>query len=182
MPAHLMRLTIFDASHFEYFRTVFAKEFALFFKNQSWTQTLLHYAYMEPSICHAALSISSRNRDDYFPMLTWDDPGHTKSVAEYSLLQYGLAIQHLNSRLDTSIASLELATFASILFAYIEGLQNTISSVQVHLRGGLALAQSLKQHSPDGDLFESDLWQILEQVQQIETVYRRSKMNPPAHS
>ncbi|KIW89119.1 uncharacterized protein Z519_09971 [Cladophialophora bantiana CBS 173.52] len=175
LPDHMLGMTSFEVSHFEYFRRVCARDLALYFESPSWESLVLRYAHMEPSIYHAALSISSMSKNDYYPTTTMPssyDPGgqNTTSPSEYCLAQYSLAIQRLNARLDRSIESVELAAFASILFIYIEGMQGYKTSMHIHLRGGLALARCLQHLSPNVGYLEFALWQIQEQVEQIEAI------------
>ncbi|KIW28235.1 uncharacterized protein PV07_07914 [Cladophialophora immunda] len=192
LPSHLCALDSFEASTFEYFRHVCARDFALYFESPWWGALVLRYALAEASIYHAALAISSMSRHNYYPTTTTTTtsyvPEHhscnhthsqSHSAAEYCLAQYTLAIQRLNARLDSSVASVELAAFASILFIYIEGMQGSTRSMHVHLRGGLALVQSLLQLvAPNVGYLEWALWQIREQVQQIEAVRSNDQENP----
>ncbi|OQV10814.1 Fungal Zn2-Cys6 binuclear cluster domain-containing protein [Cladophialophora immunda] len=195
LPSHLCALDSFEASTFEYFRHVCARDFALYFESPWWGALVLRYALAEASIYHAALAISSMSRHNYYPTTTTTTttttsyvPEHhscnhthsqSHSAAEYCLAQYTLAIQRLNARLDSSVASVELAAFASILFIYIEGMQGSTRSMHVHLRGGLALVQSLLQLvTPNVGYLEWALWQIREQVQQIEAVRSNDQENP----
>ncbi|OAP58568.1 hypothetical protein AYL99_07658 [Fonsecaea erecta] len=179
-----------EASNFDYFRRVCARDFALYFESPWWEGVVLRYAHAEPSIFHAALSISVMSRTNYHPpspasplssssSTSWDHryPGQPHplhnadldSAAEYCLAQYLLAIRQLNARLDSSVASVELAAFASILFVYIEGMHGSTRSMHIHLRGGLALVRTLDARmSPNVGHLGWALRQIREQVEQIE--------------
>ncbi|OAL30711.1 hypothetical protein AYO22_01331 [Fonsecaea multimorphosa] len=189
LPSHMRDMGDCEATNFEYFRSVCARDFALYFESPLWEALVLRYALAEESIFHAALAISSMSRNSYCPTASssssWYDPGHTSSSAaasEYCLAQYTLAIRRLNARLHLHprcVASIELAAFASILFIYIEGMQGFTKSMHVHLRGGLALVRSLDHQqrlSPTCDVgyLEWALWQVREQVEEIEAVGRNS--------
>jgi hypothetical protein len=122
LPDHMVNLCDQESVLFDYFRLVCAKDFALCFESVPWKTLVLQYTRAEPAIYHAALSISALTRSNYHPTVSWNAPlRRTESVSEFWLAQYSLAIRTLNSRLDSSVESIELATIASILFVYIKG-------------------------------------------------------------
>jgi hypothetical protein len=168
-PRHLIDLNSFEASFFEYFRLVCSRDLALYFESPWWEGLVLEYVHAEPSIYHAAIAISSMSRNEYYPTTTWNDPGRTRSSAEYCLTQYNQAVRCLNHRLDSSVESIELAIIASILFIYIEGMQGRTVLMRMHLEGGLALVRS-GAHSPNAGNLQAALLQIQDQVREIQSV------------
>ena len=123
LPHHMRNLTHAETSHFDYFRLVCARDFALCLESEMWESLLLRSAHLEPSICHAAFAIAALSRHHYSPQQVSYDLGRTSSAIEFSILHYNLAIQALNRRLEGSIRSSELAVLASILFIHIEAFQ-----------------------------------------------------------
>jgi hypothetical protein len=171
----MVNLTRFEADHMDYFRAHCTTSWAKYFENPLWENLTLEFAYREPSIYHATLAIAALTRC-YLnrPSIFYCDPKHSNtSVVEYSTEQYTMAIQCLNSRLDESSDSIELATLGSVLFIHIEWLQSTTTDdnndainlrlkqsktqIAVHFRGGLRLVQNLRCASRDADHLESAL-------------------------
>jgi hypothetical protein len=66
------------------------------------------------------------------------------------MMQYNLAIQELNNRLDSSARSWELALMGSIVFIAIEVLQEHEDKIQMHLRSAFAI---LNAHADIGTHF-----------------------------
>ncbi|PMD48021.1 hypothetical protein L207DRAFT_357 [Hyaloscypha variabilis F] len=174
LPPHLRNFTHAEASHFDYFRLVSARDFALCFESALWESLLLRSAHLEPSICHAALAIAALSRHQYSPKQVWDDTGRTSSAIEFCILHYNVAIQVLNKRLRPSIRSSELAVLASILFIHIEAFQEfqnsegTSNLISAHLNGGLAIVHNLKSMSQNIDHLETALDHIRNQIEQFE--------------
>ena len=174
LPHHMRNLTHAEASHLEYFRLVCARDFALCLDSEIWESLLLRSAYLEPSICHAAFALAALSRHGYAPKQVWHDLGRTSSVNEFSMLHYYRAIQALNSRLEATIRSSELAVLASILFIHIEAFQNfpnveeCSSLISTHLNGGLAIVYNLKSMSQNIDHLETALNHIRNQVEGFE--------------
>ena len=129
-----------DTVHFEYFRLVCAKEFALYFELPPWETTLLRVVHTEPCLHHAALALGALSRSRY-------QPGSLRSLhqstspIEYATTQYSLAIERLNNRLDASSYSYELAVLASIIFIALEVLQEHGNQVQALLRISWAILE-----------------------------------------
>lgn len=161
--------TSFESSHFEYFRNVCAKELVLYFENELWESLVLRTAHTEPTIYHATLAIAALSRSRYFPMDLCYGSGSNKSAVQYAMAQYGLAIGALNRRLDKTTESAELAVLSSILFINIEFFHSNENHggprlVLIHLQGGLAVLQSLKEASRHTEYLESALLHIRSQV------------------
>lgn len=168
LPDHMANLCHEELVLFDYFRLVCAKDFALCFESAPWEALILQYTRTEPAIYHAALSISALTRSNYHPTVSWHAPLHsTESVSEFCLAQYNLAIRTLNSRLDSSAESIELAMIASILFVYIEGFHGYTALMEMHLHGGLALSESLR---PSSGHLASALWQLQQQVHHMKQI------------
>ncbi|KAE9377393.1 hypothetical protein N431DRAFT_402320 [Stipitochalara longipes BDJ] len=173
LPVHMRNLTHAEASHFDYFRLVSARDFALCFESATWESLLLRNVQLEPSIGHAALAIAALSRHQYSPTQVWHDPGRTSSAIEFSILHYNLAIQILNRRLEKSIGSSELAALASILFIHIEAFQEFQDSerfsnlIFAHLNGGLAIVHSLKKSSQNIEHLGTALNHIRNQIEQF---------------
>jgi hypothetical protein len=174
LPHHMRSLTHAEASHFDYFRLVCARDFALCLESAPWESLLLRSVHLEPSIAHAALAIAALSRHHYSPTRVWYDPGNTTSALEFSIVHYNLAIQILNRRLEESIGSSELAVLASILFIHIEAFQKFQNSegfsnlISAHLTGGLAIVHRLKSQSQNIDYLETALDHIRNQIEQFE--------------
>jgi hypothetical protein len=170
----MRNLTHAEASHFDYFRLVCARDFALCLESAPWENLLLQNMHLEPSIGHAALAIAALSRNHYSPMQIWYDPGNTTSAIEFSIVHYNLAIQTLNGRLEESIESSELAVLASILFIHIEAFQEFQNSegfsnlISAHLIGGLAIVRSLRSLSQNIDHLKTALNHIRNQIEQFE--------------
>jgi hypothetical protein len=143
-------------------------------ESASWESLLLRHVHLESSICHAALAIAALSTHHYSPTQAWYDPGSTSSAIEFSIVHYNLAVQILNGRLEGSTGSSELAVLASILFIHIEAFQEYQNSeafpnlLSAHLKGGLAIVQSLKSLSQNVDYLEAALDHIRNQIQQFE--------------
>jgi len=164
LPTYGPSRSSFEANLFDFFRLVCAKEFALLFGNPLWENLVLSTAHAEPSMYHATLAISALSRMHYSTAENFSDLGYNCSVNEYSLLQYNLAIQFLNTRLDGSAQSAWLAVLGSIIFINIDFLRGQFTLTSVHLCGGLSLVQDLKHISHNTECFEDALHQIRDQV------------------
>ena len=90
--------------HMEFFCTICAPEFSLFYELSVWETINLQGTLVEPALHYAALAIGSLSRSRYYP-----DLQQTSSAIHFSIRQYGLAIQALYYRLDGSSHALELA-------------------------------------------------------------------------
>lgn len=163
LPKHSDSPSSVEANLFDFFRHVCAKEFSLFFEHAMWEALILRTAHTEPSIYHAALATSALTKALYYAELPWSDPG-TASANEYALMQYNLAIQRLNARLDGSAQSIWLAILGSIIFINIEFLQGHATLTAMHLRGGLSLVRNFRLRSSDSEHFENALHYISNQV------------------
>jgi hypothetical protein len=176
LPYHLHNLTHIQASHFDYFRHVCARDFVVCFDSTPWESLVLQNAYLEPSIYHAALAIAALSRHHYSPGHAWYDPGDTISAFEFSMIHYSLAIQALNGKFEESVGKSKLAVLASILFIHIEafqGFQNIKESpnlISAHLKGGYAILKYLKSLSQDIDYLETGLNHIRDQILQFEQI------------
>ncbi len=174
LPHHMRNLTHAEASHFDYFRLVCARDFVLCLESAPWESLLLQSVQLEPSIYHAALAIAALSRHQYSPTQVWCDPRSTSSATEFCIVHYNLAIQLLNGRLEGSIRSSELAVLASILFIHIEAFQKFQNSegfsnlISAHLNGGLAIVHNLKSLSQNIDHLETALNHIQNQIEQFE--------------
>jgi hypothetical protein len=174
LPYHMRNLTHAEASRFDYFRLVCARDFALCLDSVPWKSLLLQSVHLEPSISHAALAIAALSRHYYSPTQVWYAPGSTRSAIEFSMVHYNLAIQTLNGRLDVSIGSSKLAVLASILFIHIEAFQEFQNSegfpnlISAHLNGGLAIMHSLKSLCQNMDHLETALDHIRNQIEHFE--------------
>ncbi|KAH8650056.1 hypothetical protein BX600DRAFT_474016 [Xylariales sp. PMI_506] len=173
---HMARFTKFEADHINYFRVNCTESWAKYFEDPIWENLVLQFAHIEPSIYHAALAISALTRKYLSGSPFQCDDEHTSaSVVEYSMTQYNQAIQCLNSRLNGSIESMELATLGSILFIHIEWLQSTNvtltkSSMRLHLCGGLALVEGLRSACRDADYLESALHMLSDVIATVDGV------------
>jgi hypothetical protein len=173
-PYHMRNLTHAEASRFDYFRLVCARDFALCLESAPWENLLLHCVHHEPSIFHAALAIAALSRRYYSPIQIGYDPGNTRSAIEFSMVHYNLAIQTLNRRLDRSIGSSKLAVLASILFIHIEAFQEFQNNegfpnlISAHLNGGLAIVHNLKSLCQHIDYLETALDHIRNQIEQFD--------------
>jgi hypothetical protein len=174
LPYHMRNLTHAEASRFDYFRLVCAREFALCLESAPWESLLLRSVHLEPSIFHAALAIAALSRHHYSPTQAWYDSGSTRSAIEFSMVHYNLAIQSLNGRLERSIGSSKLAVLASILFIHIEAFQEFQNNegfpnlISAHLNGGLAIVHNLKSLCQNIDYLETALDHIQNQIKQFE--------------
>jgi hypothetical protein len=167
LPKHTFFITEFEAMHFDYFRLVCASGFALLFENSIWESILVQAAYSERSLFHAAIAASVLTRTTYSPIQNWHDPECAGSPTRYTLVQYNRAIKLLNNRLRTGVNCTELAILGSILFMAIEGFQGYRAQMLVHLRGSLALLQTLNVSSLDTEYLKSALYHIRAQVQML---------------
>jgi hypothetical protein len=171
LPHHIRSLTHAEASHFDYFRLVCARDFALCLESAPLESLLLRSMHQEPSICHAAFAIAALIRHGYSPAKVWYDPGSTSSAIEFSIVHYNLAIRALNKRLESSFGSSELAVLASILFIHIEAFQEIQNSkgfsnlISGHLKGGLAIVHSLKTPSRNMNYLGAALSHIRSQIE-----------------
>jgi hypothetical protein len=167
----MRNLTHVEASHFDYFRLVCSRDFALCLESGPWESLLLRSVHLEPSICHAALALAALTRQQYSPTQVWYDPGSTSSAIEFSIVHYNLAIQILNGHLEKSTKSSELTVLASILFIHIDAFQEFQNSegfpnlISAHLNGGLAIVRSLKSLSQNIDYLETALDHIRNQIE-----------------
>ncbi|KAM5368023.1 hypothetical protein ACJZ2D_009737 [Fusarium nematophilum] len=154
---HLRDLGHLEVLLFDYFRFTCAQEFSLYFESP-WENFVLRATYLEPWGFHAALAISALSRTHYAPEQVMWLPGTViDSLLEFATLQYSQAIRSLNQRLDATAESAELAALASVLFINIEFLGQALSRpsssptlVYTHLRGGLAVLESLGRGSARG--------------------------------
>jgi hypothetical protein len=140
--------SVIDRIHFDYFRQVSAKDYALYFDYPGWSDMVLRLAHAEPSIYHAALAISALSRNRYHPIRRYSQVTRN-TLEDYATSQFGQAIQLLNNRLDKSDRSAELAAMASIIFFHFESLRDARGSKDqiIHVRGGLSIARSVRQPS-----------------------------------
>ncbi|KAI1747350.1 hypothetical protein F4782DRAFT_425473 [Xylaria castorea] len=144
----------FESIQFEFFTLVCAPEYGVLFETPFWESLVLQSAVSEPCIHHAALAISALARNHYFPTSHCYDPAtRARSAAEYSMIQYNLAIRCLNARLGSSVPDrdlIKLTVLSAIVFINIEFLcQDQVSSscgsfLTTHLRGATCLLQDLK--------------------------------------
>lgn len=134
---------------FDYFRSICAREFSLYFQSPIWENFVLYAAHTEAWAFHAALSISVLSRQSY-------TPSHNDGTLQpdFPTLHYNQAIRALNQRLDTTVESAELAVLGSVLFINLEFLRahtlqhessrvNAPSLVDIHLHGGLEVLRDL---------------------------------------
>jgi hypothetical protein len=127
-----------EHKHMNYFQVVCAKEFSLFFEHPVWENMILQGTITEPTLHHAALAIGSLASSRYYPQTLQRAP-----AIAFSIRHYSMAIQNLHFRLDKSSQSLELAILASIVFSYIEFLLELDSRLEMHIRAGCAMLESL---------------------------------------
>ena len=175
LPSHLSscerKCSDIEASHFDYFRLVVAKTFALALGSEPLEQLLLLTVHTEPSIYHASLAVSALSRSNSSPLQAWDDAWNSGSAIEYAFVHYGLAIRSLNEQLKGSIqGAAEIAVLASILFIYIEAFQPLKQldvlprSISDHLHGALVIVNSFKSLSRTMDSLETALHHIRYQI------------------
>lgn len=161
-------MTNFEAALFDYFLRVCTRDFALYFCSPVWERVLIQVARAERCIYHAGIAVGVLSRNNYWPFHDWPGPEQTSTVGEYAIVQYNRAIRSLNARVKRSDAvSAELAVLASILFVHFEGFQGFVTPMHVHLRGGFALLMGLKAASRDVDYLETALYQIQDQVAEL---------------
>ncbi|KAI0443571.1 hypothetical protein F4803DRAFT_307575 [Xylaria telfairii] len=175
-------VSCFESIQFEFFCLVCAPEYGVLFETPSWESLVLQSASSEPCIYHAALAISALTWDHYSPVSHWYDPAtRARSAAEYSTIQYNLAIRCLNARLGSSAPGTDLtklAILSAILFINIEFLRREqVSSFYEgflvrHLRGAICLLQDLKckfGEKPDSDreCLEIGIFHIERQAEQL---------------
>ncbi|TVY52008.1 hypothetical protein LCER1_G007052 [Lachnellula cervina] len=127
-----------EHKHMEYFQSVCAGEFSLFFERPEWEQIILQGSLAEPALHHAALAIGALTRSRYHP-----DTWQTSSANSFSIRHYSIAIQDLHRRLDGSSQSLELAVLTSVVFSLIEFLLGLDSQVEIHIQSGCAMLENL---------------------------------------
>lgn len=160
LPSH-SALTGLGATLWEYFRVVCAKEFSLLFNCSSWESLVLRLALLEPFAFHAALSISALSRTHYAQRVV-SPPGAT-SIFQYAAIQYSMAIQKLNARLNETTEGAELAILGSILFINVEFLladtEPSRNFMRVHLLGGVSTLMNI-QHTKS--LRFSQEWEYLQ--------------------
>ncbi|KAI0456793.1 hypothetical protein F5B21DRAFT_125258 [Xylaria acuta] len=172
-----------ESIQFEFFRLVCAPEYGVLFETPSWESLVLQSAASEPCIYHAALSISALTWDHYFPISHWYDPAtRARSVAEYSTIQYNLAIRCLNAKLGRGSAPdrdlAKLTILSAILFINIEFLCRDQASssrgsfVATHLHGATSLLRDLKcrfgeQPDLDRECLEIGIIYIERQAEQL---------------
>lgn len=172
----------FEFIQFEFFRLVCAPEYGIFFETPSWESLVLRSAFTEPCIYHAALAIGASTWHHYSPVSHWYDPAtRARSAAEYSTIQYNLAIHCLNARLGSSAPGRDLTKLtilSAILFINIEFLRREqVSSfyegfISRHLHGATCLLQDLKcrfgeQPDSDRECFEIGILHIERQTEEF---------------
>ncbi|KFA50979.1 hypothetical protein S40293_07266 [Stachybotrys chartarum IBT 40293] len=149
LAPHMHDLCASEAGYFEYFRYVCTRDIALFFEDQTWSNLVLTKSLAEPSIYHAAMATAVLSRNHYAPSMPSLSALNALSATEYANLQYNLAIRALNTKLDSSNASAELAVIGSILFVNIEFLRGSAtdfgngSLIEVHITGGMRILRQL---------------------------------------
>lgn len=124
-----------------------------------WEHLIMYTAQMQNWVFNAILAISALTREHYYGTQWWCELGMSCSLEDYATYQYSQAIRHLNSQLNETTESAELALLGSILFVTIEFLQVPQSNhrgesnpeamavpnlVTTHLNGGLAILRDLK--------------------------------------
>ncbi|KAI0551180.1 hypothetical protein F4679DRAFT_183823 [Xylaria curta] len=172
-----------ESIQFEFFTLVCAPEYGVLFETPSWESLVLQSAVREPCIYHAALAISALTRNHYFPTSHWYDLATgAGSAAEYSTIQYNLAIRYLNARLRSCVPDRDLtklAVLSAIVFINIEFLrQGQVSSacrslIAMHLRGATCVLRDLKlrfgaQPDLDREYLESGVAYIRRQTEQLQ--------------
>jgi hypothetical protein len=165
LPNHMFFLTDFEAMHFDFFRHVCARDFALVFESSIWESILVQAAHAERSLFHATLAVSVLTRAHYFPTQVFHGSGCSDLAVAYAIWQYNLGIKCLNARLRSRVNCTELAILGSILFMAIEGFQGYRKQMLVHLRGGLALLQSPEASSFNTTHLKTALYHTRDQVQ-----------------
>ncbi|KAJ4209692.1 hypothetical protein NW759_013339 [Fusarium solani] len=149
VPGHLRHLDRNEAIIFDYFLSICAQEFSLYFQSPIWERFVLYAVHAEAWAFHAALAISVLSRRSYAP-----SHNNTTLQVDFPTLHYNQAIRALNQRLDTTAESAELAVLGSVLFINLEFLRahtlehepsrvNGPSLVGIHLHGGLAVLRNL---------------------------------------
>ena len=149
VPGHRRHLDRNEVIIFDYFRSICAQEFSLYFQSPIWERFVLYVAHAEAWAFHAALAISVLSRRSYTPL-----HNDTTLQTDFPTLHYNQAIRALNQRLDATAESAELAVLGSVLFINLEFLRahtlehepsrvNAPSLVAVHLRGGLGVLRNL---------------------------------------
>jgi hypothetical protein len=149
VPGHLRHLDRNEAIIFDYFLSICAQEFSLYFQSPIWERFVLYAVHAEAWAFHAALAISVLSRRSYAP-----SHNNTTLQVDFPTLHYNHAIRALNQRLDTTAESAELAVLGSVLFINLEFLRahtlkhepsrvNGPSLVGIHLHGGLAVLRNL---------------------------------------
>lgn len=124
----------------EYFRAVCAGEFSLFFEVAEWEDIIVQGTLTEPALHHAALAIGALASSRYHPNVWQSTPAIVFSIRHYSM-----AILDLQSRLDGSPRSIEIAVLASVLFGYIEFLLDTDSRIETHMQAGCSMLENLRR-------------------------------------
>lgn len=149
LPSHIV-LTGPEGGLFDFFSVICAREFALFLDSTIWEDLIVRLVLFEPFAYHTALSIGALSKLHYLPMQHASSPLASMLDWNYSMIQYSLAIETLNARLDHSSESAELAVLGSILFANVEflsasdGHPQPINPIGVHVLGGQAVLQSVE--------------------------------------
>ncbi|KAI8947047.1 hypothetical protein F4801DRAFT_29690 [Xylaria longipes] len=171
-----------ESVRFEFFRLVCAPEYGVLFETPPWEALVLQSALSEPCIYHAALAVSALTWNHYAPASDWYDPEtRAGSVAEYSTIQYNLAIRCLNARLGSAAPDRELiklTILSAIVFINIEFLcRDHVSSsrgsfLATHLHGATCLLRDLKrgfgeQPDLDREYLEIGIVYIERQVEQL---------------
>ncbi|KAI1045829.1 hypothetical protein LB505_014258 [Fusarium chuoi] len=129
-----------EYQHMEYFRAVCAGEFSLFFEVAEWEDIIVQGTLTEPALHHAALAIGALASSRYHPNVWQSTPAIVFSIRHYSM-----AILDLQSRLDGSPRSIEIAVLASVLFGYIEFLLDTDSRIETHMQAGCSMLENLRR-------------------------------------
>ncbi|KAI8626683.1 hypothetical protein F5Y19DRAFT_478343 [Xylariaceae sp. FL1651] len=157
---HTPRLHLIDTWHFEYFRTVTIRELSLCMGTQVWSSVILPAAFAEPFVLPGILALASLSRNMAPSFVSGRMALVSGYPASYSLRKYNQSIHELNSRLDTSAQSRELALLGSLIFTVIENLRGREDLARVHLRGAVAI-MNYHQHGSWGSDLRADLMQAI---------------------
>lgn len=142
---------------FDYFRTICARDFALYYESPIWESLILRLSHQEPFAYHAALAISALSRQHYIPSQSTLYIGRVPvPVHDFATKHYSRAITTLNSRLGATTQGLEIALLGSILFVNLEFLlagrvrESSVEAAipyrtRVHTQGAMTILNHLKQ-------------------------------------
>ncbi|KAI1024249.1 hypothetical protein LB504_005057 [Fusarium proliferatum] len=141
-----------EYQHMEYFRVVCAGEFSLFFEVAEWEDIIVQGTLAEPALHHAALAIGALASRRYHP-----DVWQSTPAIVFSIRHYSMAILDLQTRLDGSPRSIEIAVLASVLFSYIEFLLDIDSRIEMHIQAGCSMLENfLTRHDMTLAAFSRD--------------------------